>query len=125
MCVSIYRTNTQTFCRNEYNLTGLCSRQACPLANSRYATIREHDGEYSTIARALSLGRRKQSILIRIGILLISPCSKVVFAVLIGVVYLYMKTIERAHQPAKMWERVKMSKNYETALKQVCILWYK
>lgn len=69
----------KVFCKNEYNVTGVCSKVTCPLANSNYATIVEKE----------------------------------------GVCFLYMKTIERAHLPRDLWEKIKLDANFGEALRQI------
>ncbi|KAI0546314.1 ribosomal L28e protein family-domain-containing protein [Xylaria curta] len=76
-------TRERTFCRNEMNISGLCSRTSCPLANSRYATIRPHPDPLKAVN------------------------------------YLYIKTPERAHLPSKLWQKIKLSQNYQEALAQI------
>lgn len=73
------KSDKKDFCRHPYSVTGLCNRTSCPLANSRYATIREEEGKVS----------------------------------------LYLKTVERAHSPKNMWEKIYLSRNYSKALAQL------
>ncbi|PFH38026.1 Mak16 protein [Besnoitia besnoiti] len=77
-CSFKVKTQREDMCRNEYNVTGKCNRVSCPLANSNYGTVVEHQ----------------------------------------GALFLCLKTIERAHLPKKMWEKIRLPLNVKQA-KQV------
>jgi len=44
-CSYKFNSKSQNFCKNEFNTTGFCSRQSCPLSNSKYATVIQKNGE--------------------------------------------------------------------------------
>lgn len=44
-CSYKFKSVKQNFCASEFNVTGLCSKQSCPLSNSNYATVIEKNGE--------------------------------------------------------------------------------
>ena len=44
-CSFKYFSKNQYFCKNDLNITGFCSKQSCPLSNSKYATVIEKNGE--------------------------------------------------------------------------------
>ena len=71
--------DTRQFCKHPYSTPGVCNRSSCPLANSKYATIREDAGR----------------------------------------IHLYIKTVERAHSPKNLWEKIYLSRNYAKALSQL------
>jgi protein MAK16 len=56
------RDDKVRFCRNPYNVTGLCSKATCPLSNAQYSTIVEHEDElylYIKTAERAHLPRRQ------------------------------------------------------------------
>lgn len=78
-CSFKLHTKLDTLCKNEYNVTGLCNEFSCPLANTKYATVRSEGEE----------------------------------------LYLYIKEPERAHMPRNMYEKIKLSSNYQEALMEI------
>jgi len=45
-CSFKQKKNNLNFCKNKYNLTGICFQKYCPLSNSKYATVIEREGVF-------------------------------------------------------------------------------
>jgi len=78
-CAFKLDTKLDTLCKNEYNVTGMCNELSCPLANTKYATVRSIDEE----------------------------------------LFLFVKEPERCSTPKEMYEKIKLSSDYDQALKEI------
>lgn len=96
------------FCRSEYNVTGLCNRPSCPLANSKYVVVIRCVLSYLSLP---TWSRFVFSLFWSHSFCLLCLFNLFRYATvreIDGKTYLYMKTIERAHSPKNLWERVQV-----------------
>jgi len=79
----------------------LCNRTHCPLANSRYATVREEKG---IIYLFLKTAER---------------CDFGTSIVLVELINYYQYFFCRSVYPKRQWEKIKLSRNFQKAIQQM------
>ncbi|KAH0577551.1 putative Mak16-like RNA binding protein [Spironucleus salmonicida] len=53
-CAHALKTDhKKTYCKSEYNVSGLCDQQYCPLANAQYATLKEEDDRLYLLVKVI------------------------------------------------------------------------
>ncbi|KAH9386633.1 protein MAK16 [Nematocida major] len=92
-CSFKMKTQTDVLCRNANNVSGMCSRATCPLANSKYATIREIKGKLYLLMKEPERRHRPRSLYEKVEL----PED-------------YDKALEMVSQELESWDRMLVHK---------------